>query len=169
MTDSARTFNVLFLCTGNSARSILAEQLLNHVGGGRFRGLSAGSHPTGRVNPIAIEYLEAIGLPTTGLRSKPWDEFAQAGAPPLDFVITVCDTAAGEICPVWPGRPIAAHWGVADPAAVEGPNDVKRAAFAGAASTLHHRIMLFANLPFTTLDQLAIQQQVRAIGRAQPT
>lgn len=166
MTGAVRTFNVLFLCTGNSARSILAETILNHVGRGRFRAFSAGSHPTGRVNPLAIEYLQQKSLPTDGLRSKSWDEFAEPDAPALDFVITVCDNAAGEVCPVWPGRPVVAHWGVPDPAAVEGPDEMKRKAFADAARTLHHRIALFASLPFAKLDALAMQKQLRAIGEA---
>jgi len=166
--DHARVYNVLFLCTANSARSILAEQLLNAAGRGRFRAFSAGSHPGGRVNPLALEYLQAQGLPTAGLRSKSWDEFAQPGAPPLDFIVTVCDNAAGEVCPVWPGRPMTAHWGVPDPAAVEGTDDVRRRAFADAARVLRHRIALFTSLPLATLDRLALQQQLRSIGESSP-
>jgi protein-tyrosine-phosphatase len=160
---------VLFLCTANSARSILAEQLLNDAGRGRFRAYSAGSHPGGRVNPLALEYLQAQGLPTAGLRSKSWDEFAQPGAPPLDFIITVCDNAAGEVCPVWPGRPMTAHWGVPDPAAVEGTEDVRRRAFADAARILRHRIALFTSLPLATLDRPSLQRQLRSIGESIPS
>jgi protein-tyrosine-phosphatase len=167
--DTGHVFNVLFLCTANSARSILAEQLLNGAGQGRFRAFSAGSHPGGRVNPLALEYLQAQGLPTAGLRSKSWDEFAQPGVPPLDFIITVCDNAAGEICPVWPGRPISAHWGVPDPAAVEGTDDVRRRAFADAARVLRHRIALLVGLPLATLDRSALQQQLRSIGASSPS
>jgi arsenate reductase len=166
--NEQRTFNVLFLCTGNSARSILAEALLLHTGKGRFKAFSAGSHPTGRVNPYALDCLRANGLPTDGYRSKAWDEFAAPGAPPLDFVITVCDNAAGEVCPVWPGQPVTAHWGVPDPAAVEGDDAVKRKAFADAAHTLRHRIQLFCSLPHAKLDALALQTQTRAIGTALP-
>jgi arsenate reductase (thioredoxin) len=159
-----RPYNVLFLCTGNSARSILAESLLNHWGGGRFRGFSAGSFPKGQVHPLAIELLEWTRLPTEGLRSKSWDEFATADAPPIDFVITVCDNAAGEVCPVWPGKPITAHWGVADPAAVEG--DAERgAAFRRALTELEARIKLLVNVPVESLDRMAVQQTVRGIGQ----
>ena len=159
-----RPYNVLFLCTGNSARSILAESLLNHWGGGRFRGFSAGSFPKGQVHPLAIELLKWTGLPTEGLRSKSWDEFATADAPPIDFVITVCDNAAGEVCPVWPGKPITAHWGVADPAAVEG--DAERgAAFLRALTELEARIKLLVNVPVESLDRMAVQQTVRGIGQ----
>ena len=166
--NGPRTFNVLFLCTGNSARSILAEALLQHSGRGRFKAFSAGSQPTGRVNPYALDYLRTNGLPTEGYRSKAWDEFAAPGAPPLDLVITVCDNAAGEVCPVWPGQPVTAHWGVPDPAAVEGDDAAKSKAFADAAHTLQHRIRLFCNLPHATLDALALQAQARAIGTARP-
>ena len=160
-----RPYNVLFLCTGNSARSILAEVLLNHAGRGRFHAYSAGSHPTGRVNPFAIELLEKHHLPSAGLRSKSWDEFAQPGAPQLDFVFTVCDNAAGEVCPTWPGQPMTAHWGVPDPAAAEGTDEDKRKAFFLAFSQLQHRISLFANLPFGKLDRLSLQKNLDAIGR----
>jgi arsenate reductase len=161
-----RVYNALFLCTGNSARSILAEAMLNHLGKGRFHAFSAGSHPAGRVNPIAIELLEAGGLPTGALRSKNWDEFAMPGAPPMDFIITVCDNAAGEACPVWPGKPMTAHWGVTDPAAVEGSDDQKRGAFREAARILRRRIELFASLPIGKLDDLSIQAKLREIARA---
>jgi protein-tyrosine-phosphatase len=159
-----RPHNVLFLCTGNSARSILAESLLNHWGRGRFRGFSAGSLPKGKVHPLAIELLERTKLPTQELRSKSWDEFAAPGAPPIDFVITVCDNAAGEACPVWPGKPMIAHWGVADPAAVAGDAE-KGAAFRKTLAELEARIKLFVNLPIDSLDRLALQQAVRGIGQ----
>lgn len=155
-----RPYSALFLCTGNSARSILAESLLNHWGRGRFRGFSAGSFPKGQVHPVAIELLRWMNLPTEGLRSKSWDEFAATGAPPIDFVITVCDNAAGEICPIWPGKPMTAHWGVADPAAVEGDAE-KAAAFRKTLTELEARIKLFVNLPVESLDRLAFQRAVR--------
>lgn len=158
-------FNVLFLCTGNSARSILAESLLNQLGQGRFRAFSAGSHPGGRVNPFALELLEKNHFPTGNLRSKSWGEFAQPDAPQLDFVITVCDNAAGEVCPVWPGQPMTAHWGIPDPAAVEGSDDAKRRAFVDAMNQLQRRISTFVSLPFHTLDGLKLQQAVREIGK----
>ncbi|KVW99492.1 arsenate reductase ArsC [Thiobacillus denitrificans] len=157
-------YNVLFLCTGNSARSILAESLLNNLGKGRFRAFSAGSHPAGQVNPFALELLEKGHLPTRELRSKPWDEFAQPDAPQLDFVITVCDKAAGEVCPVWPGQPMTAHWGIPDPAAVEGSDDIKRRAFLDAMNRMQRRISMFVSLPFNTLDGMKLQQAVRDIG-----
>jgi arsenate reductase len=160
MTD--RPHNVLFLCTGNSARSILAEALLNHWGQGKFRAFSAGSFPKGQVNPLAIELLEWANLPTEGLRSKSWDEFAAPGAPPIDFVITVCDNAAGEACPIWPGKPVTAHWGIADPAAVE-EDAAKRAAFRKSLAELEARIKLFVNIPMESLDRLALQHAVRGI------
>ena len=163
---SDRPLNVLFLCTGNSARSILAEAIMSAVDPVRFRGYSAGSFPAGRVNPFARELLERNRFPTEGLRSKSWDEFAAHGAPPLDFVFTVCDNAAGEACPVWPGRPVTAHWGVADPAAVEGTDEEKRRAFLDAFVTLRRRIELFASLPLEKLDKLALQSRLREIGRA---
>jgi arsenate reductase len=160
-----RVFNVLFLCTGNSARSILAEAILNHKGGGKFRAFSAGSHPAGAVNPGALELLERLGIATAGLRSKAWDEFAAPGAPQLDFVITVCDNAAGEVCPVWPGQPTTAHWGVADPAHVEGT--VERVnAFREAFRVLDRRIALFTSLPVSSLDKLSLSRRVRNIGSA---
>jgi arsenate reductase (thioredoxin) len=157
--------NVLFLCTGNSARSILAESILNAIGAPRFRGYSAGSHPTGQVNPFALELLRKNGLPVDGLRSKGWDEFAGPGAPRLDFIFTVCDSAAGEACPLWPGHPATAHWGVADPAAVEGSDEVKRHAFFDAYTRLRNRIQLFVNLPLATLDPAALASHLREIGQ----
>lgn len=158
-------FNVLFLCTGNSARSILAESLLNDMGKGRFRAFSAGSHPAGQVNPFALELLRKNQYPTSDLRSKPWDEFAQPGSPNLDFVITVCDKAAGEVCPVWPGQPMTAHWGIPDPAAVEGSDDAKRRAFLDAMNQMQRRISMFVSLPFNSLDSMKLQQAVRDIGK----
>ncbi|APV49979.1 protein-tyrosine-phosphatase [Betaproteobacteria bacterium GR16-43] len=160
-----RTYNVLFLCTGNSARSILAEVLTNQLGGGRFRAYSAGSHPTGRVNPFALETLAGFGFPTEGLRSKNWDEFAASGAPPMDFILTVCDNAAGEVCPIWPGKPVTAHWGLPDPAAVEGADAQKRAAFRETATVLRRRIELLASLPVEKLDRLSIQARLKEFGR----
>ena len=162
MTD--RTLNVLFLCTGNSARSILGEALLNSMGQGRFRAWSAGSHPGGRVNPFALEILSRNGFATEGLRSKSWDEFAQPGSPTLDFVFTVCDSAAGEVCPVWPGQPITAHWGIEDPAAVEGSDEAKRRAFLNAFQILGNRIRIFASLRLESLDRLALDSKLREIG-----
>ena len=162
-----RVFNVLFLCTGNSARSILAEAALNHlaIGRGRFRAFSAGSHPKGEVNPLALELLENQHLSTEGLRSKSWDEFAQPGAPKLDFVFTVCDQAAQEQCPYWPGQPMTAHWGLPDPAAVDGTMEEKRKAFRDAFLALKRRIDLFACLPFDKLTRLALEEQLHHIGR----
>jgi protein-tyrosine-phosphatase len=157
---------VLFLCTGNSARSILAETYLNAAAKGRFQAFSAGSHPAGKVNPFALDLLRKNRLPTDGLRSKSWDEFAAAGAPMLDFVFTVCDNAAGEVCPIWPGQPITAHWGIADPAAVIGTDDEKRKAFMRAFSELSTRINLFLNLPLEKLDRMALQKRLREIGKA---
>jgi len=162
---SDRIYNVLFLCSGNSARSILAEAILNHVGRGRFRALSAGSHPGGKVNPFAVELLAKRGLPVTGLRSKSWDEFAAAGAPHIDFVITVCDNAAGEVCPIWPGQPITAHWGIEDPAAVEGTDEDKRKAFAKAFAEMSRRISTLTKLPLTKLGAPAIKRELEQIGR----
>jgi arsenate reductase (thioredoxin) len=158
--------NVLFLCTGNSARSILAEVHMNSAGKGRFRAFSAGSRPAGRVNPFAIELLRKNHMPTDGLRSKNWDEFAAPGAPALDFVFTVCDNAAGEACPIWPGQPITAHWGVADPAAAQGTDEDKRKAFLRAYTELANRINLFLSLPFAKLDRLALQKKLSEIGKA---
>jgi arsenate reductase len=151
-------YHVLFLCTGNSARSIMAEAMLNHLGRGRFKAYSAGSHPNGRVNPFAIEMMQAAGLDTAGLRSKSWEEFARPDAPHFDFILTVCDNAAGEVCPVWPGKPITAHWGVEDPAAVQGTDEEKRAAFRSAAAALRRRIELLIALPDAKLASLSIQQ-----------
>jgi len=161
-----RIYNVLFLCTGNSARSILAESILNLplVGRGKFRAYSAGSHPAGQVNPLAIELLAKNRIPTDSLRSKNWDEFATPGAPQLDFVFTVCDNAAGEVCPVWPGQPMTAHWGIADPAAVEGSEEEKRKAFFTAYNQLSTRISLFSNLPLAKLQGMGLQQELNAIG-----
>jgi len=163
MTD--RKFQVLFLCTGNSARSILAEALINHWGEGRFVGYSAGSRPTGRVNPVALELLKHMQLPTEGLRSKSWDEFAAPGAPQLDFVFTVCDNAAGEQCPFWPGQPMTAHWGVEDPAAVEGSDTEKWLAFRKVFRELENRIKIFVNLKISSLDRLSLQNRLSEIGR----
>jgi len=165
---SDRPYNVLFLCTGNSARSILAESLLNHWGRGRFRGLSAGSHPKGAVHPIALELLKRMKLPTEGLRSKSWDEFAAPGAAPLDLVFTVCDNAAGEVCPYWPGQPVTAHWGVPDPAAVEGSEAEKWLAFSLAFKTLENRIKLFTSLPIASIERMKLKEQLEAIGKATP-
>jgi arsenate reductase len=163
--QSKRAYNVLFLCTGNSSRSIMAEAILNEVGKGRFRAFSAGSHPTGTVNPNALEQLRSAHLPTAGLRSKSWDEFAAAGAPPLDFVFTVCDQAAGEVCPVWPGQPVSAHWGVPDPAAAEGSPDAIRRAFFVAYDVLFRRIGLFTALRLEGLERLALQRKLDDIGK----
>jgi arsenate reductase len=157
--------NVLFLCTGNSARSILAESYLNSIAAGRFQAYSAGSHPTGKVNPFALDLLERNRIPTIGLRSKAWDEFAKPGAPQMDIIITVCDQAAGESCPVWPGKPITAHWGVEDPAAVSGDDDAKHAAFMRAFATLQKRIALLVGLRLEALDQMAMEQRLRQIGQ----
>ena len=159
--------NVLFLCTGNSARSILAESLLNHWGNGRFRGFSAGSFPKGSVHPIALKLLHDLDLPTKGLRSKPWDEFAAPGAPVMDFVFTVCDQAAGETCPVWPGQPVTAHWGLPDPAAVVG-EVAQWQAFRATLRALENRIKIFVSLPIAQLDRIAITREVAAIGRLRP-
>jgi protein-tyrosine-phosphatase len=160
-------FNVLFLCTGNSARSILAEAALNNlsIGQGQFRAYSAGSHPKGQVNPFALEFLETQQISTEGLRSKSWDEFATPDAPKLDFVFTVCDQAAAEACPYWPGQPVTAHWGLPDPAAVEGTDDAKRKAFRDTFLALRRRIELFACLPFDKLSRLAIEERAQDIGR----
>ena len=164
MTD--RPYHVLFLCTGNSARSQMAEAILNHRGGGRFKAYSAGSHPVGRVNPFAIDLLRQASIETAGLRSKSWDEFAAPGAPPLDFVFTVCDNASGEVCPMWPGQPMTAHWGLPDPAAVPGTDEDKARAFRDTYVMLDRRIGLFTSLPIASLDQLSLGERVREIGRA---
>jgi arsenate reductase len=161
----ATTHHVLFLCTGNSARSIMAEAILNQKGPPNFAAHSAGSHPGGRVNPYAIQQLELAGLPTVGLRSKSWDEFAIPTAPKMNFVFTVCDNAASEVCPVWPGQPMTAHWGVADPAAVAGPREQIERAFRDTFVVLKRRISLFLSLPLASLDSLAIQRQITEIGR----
>jgi protein-tyrosine-phosphatase len=164
----ARTYNVLFLCTGNSARSILAEVILNHWGRGRFRAYSAGSHPKGTVNPMALALLRSMGLQAEGARSKSWDEFARADAPVMEFVFTVCDQAAGEVCPVWPGNPVTAHWGVPDPAAAEGTEAERMAAFRAAFQQLSARIKLFVALPIEKLDRLAAKREADRIGRLRP-
>ena len=156
-------YNVLFLCTGNSARSVLAEAIVNKEGAGRFRAYSAGSFPKGAVHPAALKLLGELGYPTDGYRSKSWDEFATPGAPPLDFVFTVCDNAAGETCPIWPGQPMTAHWGIEDPAAVEG--DGQRQAFRNAYHALQRRIGLFLSLPLDSIDELSLQTKLREIGR----
>ncbi len=164
MTQLHHPYNVLFLCTGNSARSIMAEALLNHWGKGRFRAFSAGSHPKGQVHPLALDMLQRTHLPATGLRSKSWDEFAEPGAPRLDFVFTVCDNAAQEVCPVWPGQPMTAHWGIGDPAAVQGSDDAKARAFRVAYRELDARIKIFASLRIDHLDQMSLQRRLDEIG-----
>jgi arsenate reductase len=163
MTD--KTLNVLFLCHGNSARSIMAEALLNSLGGSRFHAFSAGSRPTGAVDPFTLERLAKEGIPAENARSKDWNEFAQTSAPHMDFVITVCDTVAGEVCPVWPGKPITAHWGVIDPVAYSGSDDQKRLEFGKVFGILHRRISLFTSLNTSSLKQLALEQKVREIGQ----
>jgi protein-tyrosine-phosphatase len=160
-----RIYNVLFLCTGNSARSIMAEAVLNVLGAGRFRAFSAGSHPSGAVQPLAAELAQSMGYPAAEMRSKSWDEFAVDGAPEMDMVITVCDNAAGEACPVWLGHPALAHWGVPDPAAVEGDEDTRRRAFVATYATLRRRIELLLALPMEKLDRLAAQARLREIGQ----
>jgi protein-tyrosine-phosphatase len=157
-------YNVLFLCTGNSARSIMAEVLLNAAGGARFMAYSAGSHPKGEVHPVALELIRKNRLASDGLRSKSWDEFARPDAPPLHFVFTVCDNAAGETCPIWPGQPMTAHWGIPDPAAISGSDAQIEKAFAHAFAQLQRRILLFTNLPLGSLDRMALQQRLREIG-----
>ena len=161
-----KVYEVLVLCTGNSARSILAEALINHRGAGRFRAYSAGSHPTGRVNPFAVATLQRFGLPTEGLRSKSWNEFAGPGSPRLDFIFTVCDNAAGEVCPLWPGQPITAHWGVPDPAAVEGTDEWKLQAFEDTFRILERRVERFVGLPTSSLAPPDLLRKVREIGEA---
>ena len=166
MSQKNQPFNVLFLCTGNSARSILSEALLNKRGQGQFRAFSAGSHPAGRVNSYALELLRRLDYSTDGLRSKSWDEFAVPGAPPPNFVFTVCDNTAGEVCPMWPGQPITAHWGIPDPAAVDGTDEQKRKAFDEAFRILERRISLFLSLPIRSLEQLVLQERLSEIGRS---
>lgn len=161
-----RAYNVLFLCTGNSARSIIAEVLMNQWGGGRFHGFSAGSHPRGAVHPIALELLKRMNLSTAGLRSKSWEEFAAPGAPQLDFVFTVCDNAANETCPYWPGQPMTAHWGVPDPAAVKGSDKDQWLAFRDTFRLLDNRIKIFTSLPLASLDRIKLQERLDAIGKA---
>jgi arsenate reductase len=162
------TYNLLFLCTGNSARSIMAEALLRHWGKGRFNAYSAGSKPTGEVNPRAIELLQRLKMPTEGLRSKSWDEFAQSDSPRLDFVITVCDNAANEVCPVWPGQPVTAHWGAPDPAAVEGSEVDKSMAFREVFRILENRVKIFTSLRIEGLERLRIHEEMQSIGTLQP-
>jgi arsenate reductase len=163
---ASRQYNVLFLCTGNSARSIIAESLLRRLGAGKFNAFSAGSQPRGQVNPYAIETLKAFDFPIDNLRSKPWDEFATADAPNLDFVFTVCDNAAQEVCPIWPGQPMTAHWGVPDPAAVDGTEAEKHLAFADTHRMLSNRISIFVNLPLAAIDRLSLQKKLADIGKA---
>lgn len=163
MTD--KIYNVLFLCTGNSARSVLGEAVLNKLGAGRFRAFSAGSQPKGEVHPMSLEVLSSFGFSTEGLRSKNWNEFTKPGAPEFDFIVTVCDNAAGESCPVWPGKPLTAHWGLEDPAAVEGEG--QRKAFVDALSYLRKRIELFLMLPHASVDELAMRQKLKAIGQSE--
>jgi protein-tyrosine-phosphatase len=167
MADNAasdKVYNVLFLCTGNSARSILAECILNRLGGGRFRAFSAGSHPKGTVHPYAIDLLKSFNYVTDDLRSKSWDEFARPDTPQMDFVFTVCDDAANEVCPIWPGQPMTAHWGVPDPAAAEGNDAQRRVAFIDAYRMLNNRISIFVSLPLRSLDQLTLQKRLKEIG-----
>lgn len=161
-----RAYNVLFLCTHNSARSIIAECVMNRLGAGRFKGLSAGSQPSGRMHPFALEMLAGLNYDTSALRSKAWDEFAAPGAPPLDFVFTVCDNAAGEVCPVWPGQPMTAHWGLPDPSAATGTEAERRYAFADTHRMLAQRIGIFVNLPLASLDKLALKQRLDEIGKS---
>jgi len=159
-----KVYNVLFLCTGNSARSVFAEVVLNQVGRGRFKGFSAGSTPKGEIHPMTLDVLTAAGLPTEGLRSKSWDEFAGPEAPQMDFVFTVCDNAAGETCPIWPGQPMSAHWGIEDPAAVGGPVYAQRAAFEDAMRFMRNRIVAFTNLPIASIDRMTLNTKMREIG-----
>jgi arsenate reductase len=165
--DTRKPFNVLFLCTGNSARSVFAECIINRVGAGKFVGYSAGSFPKGEIHPQALRLLQSLRYPTDHLRSKSWDEFAKPGAPMLDFVITVCDAAAGEVCPVWPGQPMTAHWGIPDPAAFEGPEAETALAFADAYRVLNNRITLFTSLPIASLDKISLRRRLDKIGRTQ--
>lgn len=164
MAKRSKVYNVLFLCTGNSARSILAEALIGRLGEGRFRGFSAGSHPKGAVHPMALELLQSLGYSTEGYRSKGWEEFARPGAPELDFVFTVCDNAAGEVCPIWPGSPVTAHWGIPDPAAAEGDDVARKRAFVSAYRMLEKRIGLLTSLHIEGLDHLALKRKMEAIG-----
>ncbi len=164
MTGATKPYNVLFLCTGNSARSILAEAYMNSLPGGRFKAYSAGSHPGGTVNPHALDLLQTAGLPVAGLRSKSWDEFAVPGAPRMDFVFTVCDNAAGEVCPIWPGQPMTAHWPFPDPAAFEGSDTEKRAVFLDVFRQIRARVDIFTNLPIHSLDKLSLQKRIDEIG-----
>ena len=161
-------YNVLFLCTGNSARSIMAEAILNHNGGITFAAYSAGSHPSGAIRPEALKQLESAGISTAKLRSKPWDEFALPGAPRMDFVFTVCDSAANEVCPFWPGQPMTAHWGIPDPAAVHGTEVEKKFAFRQAFKSLETRVKLFLSLPLSSIDQMRLQERMNEIGRTPP-
>jgi arsenate reductase (thioredoxin) len=160
-----KAYNILFLCTGNSARSVMAEAIMNRLGDGRFKAYSAGSQPKGAIHPFTLDLLRKFNHPTAGLRSKSWDEFAQPGAPRLDFVFTVCDSAAAETCPVWPGQPMSAHWGVPDPAVATGIEAERRLAFADAYGRLHNRISIFVSLPMASLDRLSLQRRLDAIGR----
>lgn len=164
MSAADGVYNVLFLCTGNSARSVLGEVLLNNLGRGRFRAYSAGSTPKGQIHPMTLAVLAEAGMSTEGLRSKSWDEFAAPGAPQLDFVFTVCDNAAGETCPLWPGQPMSAHWGIEDPAAVTGPEFKQRAAFADALRFMRNRVTAFANLPLASIDRLSLSSKLKDIG-----
>jgi arsenate reductase len=159
-----RVYNVLFLCTGNSARSILGEAVLNHLGGDHFRGFSAGSHPKGEVNATTLQVLSEAGIPTVGLRSKSWDEFAVSDAPKMDFVFTVCDNAAGETCPFWPGHPMTAHWGIEDPAAATGNAFARKAAFEDALRYMRNRVTAFINLPLASIDSMSLQSKLQGIG-----
>ena len=165
---SDKTYNVLFLCTGNSARSVMAEAMLNVAGRGRFKAYSAGSHPTGKIHPLALEQIAAIGHPLDNLRSKSWNEFAGADAPHMDFVITVCGRAAGEVCPFWPGQPMTAHWGFLDPAAVEGTDAEKHAAFAKVCREIKMRLDIFQSLPLEKLEKLALKRELDRIGTTAP-
>jgi protein-tyrosine-phosphatase len=163
---TSEPFNVLFLCTGNSARSIMGEAIINRVGAGKFKGFSAGSMPKGQVHPLTLKLLNQLNYDTTALRSKPWDEFSAPGAPPLHFVFTVCDNAANETCPIWPGQPMSAHWGLPDPAAVEGTDSEKALAFADTYRMLNSRISIFTSLPLASLDTLSLQRRLDEIGRS---
>ena len=164
---SEKVYNILILCTGNSARSVMAEALFNVIGKGRFKAYSAGSHPAGKVNPFAIEQIKKLDYPLEGLRSKSWDEFADAEAPKMDFIITVCDNAAGEVCPAWPGNPVTAHWGFEDPAAVEGSDEEKQQAFQKIFQFISNRVRLFSNLSLNKLDNMAIKREMDTIGEIQ--